>query len=146
MLGYCGFLWSIFVTFCKTLEAGLANFFAVIYQILHFKNMWVSLPSSNQCFQLWVKKCPKNQIGLINIKWTNCTQNVVERPDPGLGSGYPGPKSDLDPWAGPGSKMGPNLIKNCRFLAIFWVKIYPFSQLFHNISNHIGTYYTLALG
>ena len=38
--------------------------------------------------------------------------------------GYP--KSDPDPWAGPGSKMGPNLIKIAPFFTIFWVKIYPF--------------------
>ena len=37
------------------------------------------------------------------------------RPDPSPGPGYPGPKSDPDPWAGPGSKMSPKTPKNAQF-------------------------------
>ena len=52
--------------------------------------------------------------------------SFVERPDPGLRPGYPGPKSDPDPWAGPGSKTGPNWVKIAPFFSIYWVKIYSF--------------------
>ena len=52
--------------------------------------------------------------------------SFVERPDPGLRPGYPGPKSDPDPWAGPGSKTGPNRVKIAPFLTISWVKFSPF--------------------
>ena len=71
-----------------------------------------------------------------------CFGASLERPDPGLGPGYPGPKSDPDPWAGPGSKTGPNWAKNCPFLTIFWGQNL---SIFQSISNDIGTCYSFAL-
>ena len=61
----------------------------------------------------------------------------LERPDPGLRPGYPGPKSDPDPWAGPGSKTSPNRVKNAHFLG---QNLPIFNSFFHTISDVNGTY------
>ena len=53
--------------------------------------------------------------------------------------GYP--KSDPDPWAGPGSKMGPNRVKIALFWLLIWSKFTHFSCIFR---IDIGTYHFLA--
>ena len=47
--------------------------------------------------------------------------------------GYPGPKSDPDPWARPGSKTGPKIVKYDHFWPFFTSKYTKFLGVFCSI-------------